>query len=326
MRLHRLMGALLAALLVLTGCGDDEDSAPTSGENGTTTITVGVLPIGNAAPLYLGMEKGFFREEGLELKPHVAQSGNELVATLVSGDSEVAFLGYVPVIVARAQGLPLKVVANADNGADTAAEEWQVILSRKGSDIREPADLEGKTIAVNALGGVAEVGLKAALEAEGADPGSIKLLEIPFPEMPAALEARRIDAIWGVEPFLTQALGEGAQEVLAPYPSLGKAFPNGTYATTDSYLEENADVMERFTRAMNRSSEYATENPDEARAVIPTFTQIPEAVAQEMRLPLWPTEIDRAQLEDLIGYTQKYGIIEETFPVEEMIWEGAQAP
>jgi NitT/TauT family transport system substrate-binding protein len=325
MRLHRVMGALLAALLMLTGCGDDEDSAPASGENGTTKITVGVLPIGNAAPLYLGMEKGFFREEGLELTPQVAQSGNELVTTLVSGDSQVAFLGYVPVIVARAQGLPLKVVANADNGADTAADEWQVILSRKGSDIQEPADLEGKTIAVNALRGVAEVGLKAALEAEGVDPDSIELLEIPFPEMPAALEGRRVDAIWGVEPFLTQALGAGAQEVLAPYPSLGKAFPNGTYATTDDYLAQNADVMERFTRAMNRSSEYATENPDEARAVIPTFTQIPEAVAQEMRLPLWPTEIDRAQLEDLIGYTQKYGIIDETFPVDEMIWEGAQA-
>jgi NitT/TauT family transport system substrate-binding protein len=326
MRLHRVMGALLAALLVLAGCGDDDDSAPASGENGATRITVGVLPIGNAAPLYLGMEKGFFREEGLELAPQVAQSGNELVTTLVSGDSQVAFLGYVPVIVARAQGLPLKVVANADNGADTAAEEWQVILSRKGSDIQEPADLQGKTIAVNALRGVAEVGLKAALEAEGVDPDSIELLEIPFPEMPAALEGRRVDAIWGVEPFLTQALGAGAQEVLAPYPSLGKAFPNGTYATTDDYLGENADVMERFTRAMNRSSEYATENPDEARAVIPTFTQIPEAVAQEMRLPLWPTEIDRAQLEDLIGYTQKYGIIDETFPVDEMIWEGAQAP
>ena len=44
---------------------------------------------------------------------------------------------------------------------------------------------------------------------------------------------------------------------------------------------------------------------------------------QKIRLPLWPTEIDREQLTDLIGYTQKYGVIEETFPVDDMIWEGA---
>jgi len=76
---------------------------------------------------------------------------------------------------------------------------------------------------------------------------------------------------------------------------------------------------------MNRSSQYATDHPDEARAIIPTFTKIPTPVAEKIRLPLWPTGIDRAQLEELIGYTQKYGIIEDTFPVDEMIWEGAPA-
>jgi NitT/TauT family transport system substrate-binding protein len=324
MRVIRVIAALLAALVVLAGCGGDDESPSAGGENGVTKLNVGVLPIGNAAPLYLGMKKGFFREERLELSPQMAQSGNELVTTLLSGHSQVAFLGYVPVIVARAKDLPVKVVANADNGADTAEEEWQVIVSRKGSDIREPADLQGKTIAVNALRGVAEVAIKASLEKEGVDPGSVKLLEVPFPEMPAALQARRVDAIWAPEPFLTQALGQGAQEVLAPYPVLGKAFPNGTYATTEKYLGQNEDVIERFARAMNRSSKYATDHPDEARAVIPTFTKIPAAAAEQMRLPLWPTEIDRAQLEQLIGYTQKYGIIEDTFPVEEMIWEGAR--
>jgi len=167
------------------------------------------------------MKKGFFRQERLELSPQMAQSGNELITTLLSGHSQVAFLGYVPVIVARAKHLPVKVVANADNGADTPEDEWQVILSRKGSSIREPAGLEGKTIAVNALRGVAEVAIKASLEKERVDPGSVKLLEVPFPEMPAALQARRVDAIWAPEPFLTQSLGEGAQEVLAPYPVLG---------------------------------------------------------------------------------------------------------
>jgi NitT/TauT family transport system substrate-binding protein len=324
MRVHRVLAALGAALVVLAGCGGGDDAGEAQSENGVTKVTVGVLPIANAAPMYLGMQKGFFKEEGLELKPAMAQSGNELVTALLSGDSQFAFLGYVPVIVARSKGLPIKVVANADTGAETREDEWQVIMSPKGSDVREPEDLAGQTVAVNALKGVAEVGLKAALEKEGVDPESVKLLEVPFPEMPAAMEAGRVDAMWAPEPFLTTVLEQGAQEVLAPYITLGKLFPNGTYATTEQFLGKSSDVAERFARAMNRSSQYATEHPDEARAIIPTFTQIKPEVAEKIRLPLWPTEIDRAQLEDLVGYTQKYGVIEKPVSVDEMVWEGAE--
>ncbi|MEA2179966.1 MAG: NitT/TauT family transport system substrate-binding protein [Solirubrobacteraceae bacterium] len=324
MRMQGVLAALVVAAFALVACGGD-DGGQAASEDGVTKLTVGVLPVANAAPLYLGMEKGFFRDEGLEIAPQMAQSGNELVTALVGNDSQFAFLGYVPVIVARSKGLPVKVVANADTGAETAEDEWQVIMSPKGSSIREPADLAGKTVAVNALKGVAEVGLKAALEKEGVDPDSIKLLEVPFPEMPAAMDAKRVDAIWAPEPFLTAVLAQGAQEVLAPYISLGKRFPNGTYATNEQFLAQNADVAERFARAINKSSQYATDHPDEARAIIPEFTQIEPAVAEKIRLPLWPTEIDRAQLEDLVGYTEKYGVIDETVPVDEMVWEGAQA-
>jgi NitT/TauT family transport system substrate-binding protein len=321
-----LAALLLALLLIVAACGgdDDDEAAQQPAQNGEITkVKVGTLPIGNAAPMYLGMEKGFFKEEGIEIEPQMAQSGNELITALVSGDSNFAFLGYVPTIVAKSKGLPVKVVANADNGADTAEEEWQVILSRKGSSIREPADLEGKTVAVNALKGVAEVGLKAALEKEGVDPNSVKLLEVPFPEMPAALEAKRVDAIWAPEPFLSAVLAKGGQEVLAPYISLGKGWPNGTYATTDRYLGENEDVVERFARAMNKSTQYAADHPDEARAIIPTFTQIPPEAAEKIRLPVWLTEIDRAQLEQVVADTQKYKVIEKPVDLNELIWEGA---
>jgi NitT/TauT family transport system substrate-binding protein len=320
------VAVLLVALLVVAGCGGGNDNGGGGSSNGgVTTVTVGTLPIANAAPMYLGMKHGFFRQERLNIKPQMAQSGNELITALVSGNSQFAFLGYVPVIVGVSRGLPVKVVVNADNGAATEDKEWQLILSRKGSSIRKPADLAGKTVAVNALKGVAEVGLKAALDKEGVDPNSIKLLEVPFPEMPAALERGRVDAIWAPEPFLTQVLAQGGNIVLAPYVPLGKYFPNGNYATTDRVIQENGDVVERFARAMNRSTKYAIDHPDEARATIPTFTKIPAAVAQKIRLPVWRTQIDRTQLEQLIGYAQKYGAIKDTFPVDKMMWKGAQS-
>jgi len=315
------------ALLALAGCGgDDEASGGGSGsgsEGKTTKVKVGVLPISNVAPLYLGVQKGYFKEEGLEIEPAPAQSGNEIVTAMVSGDLQFAFLGYVPATSARAQGLPIKLIANADNGAESDKDEWTLIMVEKGSAIKSVEDLAGKTIAVNALKGVGEVVIKAALEKQGVDPNSIKLLEVPFPEMPAALEGKRVDAIWAPEPFLTSVMGKGGRGIEAPLTTLGAKFPNATYATTEQYLGKNKDVVERFARAMNKSSDYASEHPEEARATIPQFTKIPAEVAKKIRLPLWPTEIDREQLQQLVDFAVKYKVIEKAPPLDELIWEGA---
>jgi NitT/TauT family transport system substrate-binding protein len=319
-----LAGMVAAALLALAGCGGDDGSSGGAKQGGVTKVKVGVLPISNVAPLYLGMKKGFFKAEGLEVEPSIGQSGNELVTGMVSGSTEFAFLGYVPLMSARSQGLPVKVVANADNGAETAKDEWTLLMSKKGSPIKTPADLAGKTIAVNALKGVGEVEIKAALDKRGVDPNSIKLLEIPFPEMPAALDKGRVDVIWAPEPFLTSVLGAGGQSVEAPLTTLGSKFPNGTYGTTEKEIAQNKDVVEAFARAINKSSDYATAHPDEARATIPTFTKIPPDVAKKIRLPLWPTTIDRTKLQTLLDYAVKYKVIEKPPKLDDVIWEGAK--
>jgi NitT/TauT family transport system substrate-binding protein len=317
--------ALAAAALAVAGCGGGGSGGGGGGseQQGTTRVKIGVLPISNVAPLYLGIQKGFFRAERLDVQPSPAQSGNEVAAAMISGADQFAFLGYVPAMSARSQNLPIKVIANADNGAEDAAHEWTVIMVRKDSPIRNVKDLAGKTIATNAIKGVGEVVIKAALDKRGVDPNSIKLLEVPFPEMPAALDRKRVDAIWAPEPFLTQVLGEGAREIEAPLTTLGKRFPNGTYATTEKYIGENRDVVERFARAMNKSSAYASSHPEEARAMIPRFTKIPPAVAQKIRLPLWPTEIDRGQLQQLANYAVRYKVIKQAPALDELIWQGA---
>ena len=218
-RIHVLLAALTSAVLLVAGCGGDDKGG--GGEGEQTKVKVGVLPISNVAPLYLGMDKGFFKEQKLEIEPAPAQSGNEIVTAMVSGDLQFAFLGYVPATSARAQGLPLKLIANADNGAKTADEEWTQLMVNGDSPIRDVKDLEDKTIAVNALKGVGEVVIKAALEKKGVDPQSVKLLEVPFPEMPAALEKERVDVIWAPEPFLTTVLGKDGREIEAPLTTLG---------------------------------------------------------------------------------------------------------
>jgi NitT/TauT family transport system substrate-binding protein len=324
MRQPLAIAAVVAVLVALGGCGGD-DAGGGGEDGGTVKLKVGTLPISNAAPLFLGAKKGFFEEERLEIDPVIAQTGNDIITTMVSGDTQFGFVGYVPALSASSQGLPVKVVANSDNGAATAKKEWTQILVTKDSPIREAKDLEGKTIASNALKGVGEVVIKASLDKQGVDPNSIKLIEVPFPEMPGALERGRVDAIWAPEPFLTQVLGTGARSIDAPLVTLGKNYVNGAYVSTEEYLGENADVVERFAKAMRRSNEYAGSHPEEVRAILGDYTQIPPDVAQKILLPSWPPEINRTQLEELSGYAEQYGVIKEQPNLDELLWEGASA-
>jgi NitT/TauT family transport system substrate-binding protein len=315
--------AVAAALaIVAAGCGGDDDSSGGDGDSSeVTTITVGTLPIANAAPMYLGMEKGFFEDEGLRIKPQVGEGGAALIPSLVSGDAQFAFVGVIPAITAVAQDVPIKVVTSSDDAAATEAKDWQTLVVPEGSPIQGVDDLPGKTIAVNALRGLAEVVISRSLEKQGVDYEAVKLLEVPFPEMPAALEQGRVDAALLTEPFLSAVLAEGGTQIDAPSVETVPNFPNGVYVSSEQYIAENGDVVDRFASAMNRSLEYADANPEEVRRIVPTYTETPEEAAQQMRLPVFDAELDQEGIELEAELTAKYGIVEEAPAYEELVQE-----
>ena len=172
---------------------------------------------------------------------------------LANKNGEIGYLGYVPMMIARTQGIPLTLVAASEVEGTSTADNWQNILVKGNSSIQTPADLAGKTIAVNALKGVGEVVIKAALKKVGVDPNSIKLLALPFPSMRSALTNGQVDAIWTPEPFLTQALSiDGARIVMAPGPVLGNFFPNGGYAALSDWIKSNPALAKNFQRGDGR--------------------------------------------------------------------------
>jgi NitT/TauT family transport system substrate-binding protein len=316
----RLIAVLAAALaLASAGCGDDDSAGGNGASAGPTEITVGTLPIANAAPMYLGMEKGFFEAENLTIKPQVGEGGAALIPSLLSGDAQFAFVGVIPAITAVAQEVPIKVVTSSDDAARTEKDDWQTLVVPKGSPIKGVEDLPGQTIAVNALRGLAEVVISRSLEKQGVDYREVKLLEVPFPEMPAALSEKRVDAALLTEPFLSAVLAEGGMQIDAPSVETLPSFPNGVYVAAEQYIAENGDVVDRFSRAMNKSLDYAQAHPEEVRQIIPTFTEVPEAAAQQLRLPPFDSELDREGIELEAELTAKYGIIDEAPAYEDLV-------
>ena len=273
MRLVRKLAfAVVCVLVLLAVVGGPASGAP--GKATLTTITVDTLPIANARPLDLGIAKGFFSARGIEIKKSTLQSGNDIVLALANHNGDIGYLGYVPMMIARTQAIPLTLIAASEVEGTSTADNWQNILVKGNSSIQTPADLAGKTIAVNALKGVGEVVIKAALKKVGVDPNSIKLLALPFPSMRSALSNGQVDAIWTPEPFLTQALTlDGARIVMAPGPVLGNFYPNGGYAALNDWIKSNPALAKDFKAAMDESLAYAQSHPDEIRALAPAIPQ-----------------------------------------------------
>jgi NitT/TauT family transport system substrate-binding protein len=302
-RRARFLGVatVVGAVAGLTVFGGPAASAPQKAAQ-TTEITVNTLPISNGLPLDLGIRKGFFQKQGISIKKVTLQSGNDIVLALANRSGEIGYVGYVPAFIARTQAIPITVVAASDVEGTSVADNWQNILVRGNSSIRTAADLRGKTIAVNALKGVGEVMIKAALRKRGVNPDSINLLAMPFPTMRGALRNGQVDAIWTPEPFHSQALSDGARIVLAPGPVLGRFWPIGCYVARQDWATRNPDLARRFRLAINESLRYAQANPNEIRALLPAGTQ-------NVRLPIWSPLIDREQVLALARYSKDFGVI-----------------
>jgi NitT/TauT family transport system substrate-binding protein len=294
-----ILTALIAAVVLLAVFA----GAAAGRTRDNVTITVDTLPISNGLPLDLGIAKGFFDKQGITIKKSVLQSGNDIVLALANNNGDIGYLGYVPMMIARTSGIPFTLVAASEVEGTSIDDNWQNILVKGSSSIKTPADLAGKTIAVNALKGVGEVVIKAALKKDGVDPSSIKLLPLPFPSMRAALSNGQVDAIWTPEPFLSQALTlDGARIVMAPGPTLGNFFPNGGYGALQAWVTKNPGLAAKFRTAINESLTYAQAHPDEIRALLPPATK-------NVRLPIWTTTIDRAQLLTLAKDAKEFGVI-----------------
>jgi len=288
----------LAALTVFGGT-----AASSTRRAQLTTVTVDTLPIANGLPLDLGIKQGFFAAQGIEIKKNVLQSGNDIVLALANHNGEIGYLGYVPMMIARTQGIPIQLVSASEVEGTNEADNWQNIMVKGSSSIRSAADLAGKTIAVNALKGVGEVMIKAALKKLGVDPNSPKLLALGFGTMRTALNNGQVDAFWAPEPFVSQGLNlDGDRIVMAPGPVLGKYWPIGGYGALDSWVSQNPQLAKSFRDAINESLAYAQSHPDEVRALLPPGTQ-------NVRLPIWSTVVDRDKLTQLAKYAKEFGVI-----------------
>lgn len=312
--------AAAAALLLLAGCSSGGSTS--SGSAGPDKITVGIIPIVDVAPIYLGIKQGFFKQRDLDVKLAAGQGGAAIVPGVVSGQFQFGFSNVTSLLLASSQGVPLKMVAAGNYSTGKQGADFSGVVVPKGSDITDAAGLEGKTVAVNTLKNIGDTTIRQSVEKAGGDPDAVKFVEMPFPDMPAALAQGRVDAAWLVEPFLTIATDQGGTDIASNLVDTQKHLMISAYFTSQEVIQSDPDLVRRFTDAMNESLEYADQHPDAVRDIVRTYSDIPPQVAQDMVLPNWSSQVNSATVDLLAKLALRDGLVSKPIDTQALMPAG----
>jgi NitT/TauT family transport system substrate-binding protein len=305
-----------AAALLAAGCSSSgSSSTPGSGSSASPSasaleqshITVGALPVVDDAGLYLANKFGYFKQEGLTVTIAPVTQSTQAIPDMLHGSiAIISGANYVSFFEAQAKGtVQFKVLAEGV----TCQPDTFGIAALPSSGITKPADLAGKTVAVNLLNNIQTLTLNAVLKADGVNPASVHYVVVPFPNMIAALKAHQVSAISAVQPFLTGAEAtDGAKEVVSSCDGPVAHMAMSGYFATQSWAQQNPNTARAFQKALLKGQAYANANPGAVKSILPTYIKITPQAASKVTLGSYPSTLDPAQLQQVLTLMKSGGL------------------
>ena len=212
------------------------------------------------APQYVAHALGFFEEEGIEVEIMLVPGADKVTAAVLSNDVQIGFCGSEATIYVYNQGEKDYLV----NFAALTKRDGSFLVSRKKYDNFSLDDLKGKEVIGGRKGGMPEMTFEWALKENGIDPKNDLNIDtsIAFAAMQGAFVGGTGDFVTLFEPNALQVEKQGLGYVVASIGELGGVVPYTAYNARKSYIEENPDVIEGFTKAIQKGLDYVYNHTD----------------------------------------------------------------
>lgn len=280
-KLLALMTILVMAMTVLAGCG----STPKQQE--AKKVSVAMLKLTSSAPLFIGIEKGFFKEEGIEIDTQWFEAAHPIAVATASNKVDVGATGITASLFNMvASGQALTIVA--DKGREQKGYSSSAILVTTelyGKGVTKISDLKGKRIGITQTGSTYHYMIGRLLESQGLTLKDVELVPLTkLSALMAALQSKQVDGVILNEPNISRVVSDGYGKVIAQVGDVMDYQTSGLFFSPN--LMKDKDMAVRFMKGYIKSTRYyydavlakpAGKNYDEVIKIIAKYTGAPES-------------------------------------------------
>lgn len=323
--IYLIIGIIIIGLIMLLFILDLN-----KGNDDNNLVSVRVAEVAHTvfyAPQYAAISQGFFEEEGLDIELILASGADKVTASVLSGDVDIGFSGSEACIYVYNAGEKdyLKTFAQLTQ------KDGTFLVSREKIDNFTLDDLKGKSVIGGRKGGMPEMTFEWALRENGIDP--VKDLNIDtsvaFAAMSGAFIGGQGDFVTLFEPNALQIEQQGLGYVVASIGELGGIVPYTSYSARISYLEENPDVISKFTRAIQKGLDFVHNSSDKevAEAILDFFpdtslNDLTGVIERYRSVNTWPTttEFSSESFYHLQDIMKAAGELDKTVKYEDLMY------
>jgi NitT/TauT family transport system substrate-binding protein len=280
---------------------------------------LGYMKIVDTAPMFVAMDRGFFKAAGLELETVPMAGGAVIVQGVASGDLQIGWTNVISLYQAHVEGFDFKLIAGGATNVK-GTNDTHALLVAKGSAVNSAKDLEGNTVAVNTLNNIVHLLAMAWVDKNGGSSAKVKFVEVPFPQMEPALVAGKIDAASVQEPFASAAVAKGVARLLAnPWSDVIGRFLIASWFASGKWLQKNQQTAKAFVNALSRGVDAIVADPKGSRDAIAKWTGLSPELAGKIALPVYDKGVSEKDLQATINLAQKYKLIRRSINARDVI-------
>jgi NitT/TauT family transport system substrate-binding protein len=285
-----------------------------------TTFRFGTAAVESYALGMYAQEAGFFKKQGLDAQITYFNGGGAVLTALIGGSLDYGCVNLGATSNAFVKGIPVAVFAGG--GLYTSESPTTILaVGKDNAAIKTGKDLNGKTAGVSTLKDLQQAAIMKWVDSTGGDSSTLKFAEMPIPQVPAALNAGRIDVGIVLEPVLTSVKSD-IRVIAKCYDAIAKKLMISAHLGLRDYLQRNAATTRKIQAALTETAAWANANHDKAGEILTRVAKIPVATISAMARTEYTEKLEVATIQPVLDASAQYKFLERPVKATDLYWSG----